>query len=102
MDSKTPRASHPRASRRRYAPWLLLAAGLLCIPGLAYWIVAEDAAVELPYGQFKKRLARREIASVKVGPTELTGTFNAAGAGPKVRPVHFHTSRLGMEHDDGL
>jgi cell division protease FtsH len=78
----------------------LLLAGLLCIPALAWWIVAEDSVQELRYGQFKKRLASREVQSVKVGPTELTGTLTEVGPGG--RPIHFHTSRLGMEHDDGL
>src|SRR5205085_674310 len=52
------------------------------------------------YGQFKKLLVRKEIESVKVGSTELTGVLTAAGAGD--RPVRFRTSRLGMENDTSL
>ena len=70
------------------------------MPALSYWIIAEDPIQELRYGQFKKRLALREVLTVKVGPTELTGTL--AEKGPDGRPIQFRTSRLGMERDDGL
>jgi cell division protease FtsH len=62
--------------------------------------ISSKAAREVPYGQFKKMLARGEIRSVKVGPSELTGELSAAG--PDGRPERFRTSRLGMERDDGL
>jgi cell division protease FtsH len=100
MDTKTPRASLPHASRRRLIPWIALLAGLLGISAVVCWVVTRTPAQELRYGQFKKRLARREILTVKVGPTEMTGTLTAPG--PDGRPLRFRTSRLGMEHDEDL
>src|SRR6516225_2252137 len=101
MDTKTRRASLCHALRRRNSRWILLLAGLLVIAGAALWIAAERLAVqELPYGQFKKRLMRKEIQSAKVGPTELTGLLVRRGAGG--RPIRFHTSRVGMEQDASL
>jgi len=100
MDTKTPRASLPHALRRRYSPWLLLLAGVLVILGVGYWTVADRSGQELPYGQFKKRLMRKEIQSVKVGPTELTGLLAPRRAGG--RSIRFHTSRVGMEQDASL
>jgi cell division protease FtsH len=100
MDMKTPRASQDRTSRRRFLPWLFLLSGMLVIPALIYALVPQDPVQELRYGQFKKRLAQKEIRSVKVGPTELSGELKAVGPGG--RPIRFHTSRLGMEHDQDL
>jgi cell division protease FtsH len=77
-----------------------LLAGLLAIFGAAYWIVAERSVREVPYGQFKKRLIRGEIQSVKVGPVQLTGYLRPERPGG--RAVAFHTSRLGMEQDASL
>ena len=81
MDTKAPRASLAHALRRRYTPWLFVLAGLLAIPGVVYWIAADRSVVELPYGQFKQRLMRKEIQSLKVGTTELTGVLRPAAQG---------------------
>src|SRR4051794_9745422 len=100
MDMKSPRAPLPRPSRQKAMAWLLVVAGLVGIPALSYWMATREVVLELRYGQFKQRLLRGEVRTVKVGPTELTGTLKPAGA--EGRPVRFHTSRLGMEHDEGL
>jgi cell division protease FtsH len=78
----------------------MLLAGLLSTPVLLYWIAEQGAILEISYGQFKKRLERKEIQAVKIGPTELTGTLTVRDPGG--RAVRFHTSRVGMEHDPGL
>src|SRR5689334_24663795 len=99
MDKKSPRAPLPRPSRRGAMAWSLVVAGLIGVPALSYWMATREVVLELRYGQFKQRLVRGEVLTVKVGPTELTGTVKPAGA--EGRPVRFHTSRLGMEHDAG-
>jgi hypothetical protein len=78
----------------------LLLAGLLSLPPLAFWIATARPAQELRYGEFKKRLTRKEVRSVKIGPTELTGVLTASG--PDGLPVRFRTSRVGMESDEDL
>ncbi len=82
--------------------WFWIAFGLtgLAVSASAYWLVAEPPVRELGYGRFKKMLARNEIRSVKVGQAELTGELVAAR--PDGRPQRFHTSRVGMERDEGL
>jgi cell division protease FtsH len=100
MHTQTPRPHAPARTRRRHALWLLLLAVLIVISGAACWIATERSAQQLPYGQFKKRLIRKEILSVRVGPTAIAGYLRPAR--PGVRPVAFHTSRLGMEQDTSL
>ncbi len=67
---------------------------------LAYKIRTDQPIRELSYGKFKKMLARGEIRSVKVGPTELTGGLKSKLADG--RAERFRTSRVGMERDEDL
>ena len=100
MDTKIPRPPTPRQSRRRLAPWLLLAAGLLSVPPLVYAIAFHKSAHELHYGQFKRKLSRGEVLTARVGPNWILGELKEAG--PDGRPIRFQTSRLGMENDQEL
>jgi cell division protease FtsH len=100
MDPKTPRAPTPGRTRWRRAAWLVLLAGVLAIGGVFYWSSAAGSVRELPYGQFKKRLVQREVQSVMVGPTELTGFLVSPRPGD--RSIAFRTSRVGMEQDTSL
>ena len=101
MDPKTLAPRPPRTSST--PPSLALAARsswpCSASPPLAYWArVATSRSRELRYGQFKKQLARGEIRSVKVGPTELTGELTAPG--PTAGPSGSAPRGSGMEHDD--
>jgi cell division protease FtsH len=100
MESKRSRHSPPCPPRNRVVTRILLVAGLLIVPVFAFWLVNDRSVVELRYGEFKARLAAGEIRSVKVGPTELKGEIQLPG--PKIAPVRFHTSRVGMERDEAL
>jgi cell division protease FtsH len=51
----------------------------------------------MSYGQFKKRLLRRQVASVRVGPTALHGVLVPERRGSP--GVQFQVSRVGMEQD---
>ena len=42
---------------------MLLAVGLAIVPALVYGVVTHESARVLHYGQFKKKLAEREILS---------------------------------------
>jgi cell division protease FtsH len=61
----------------------------------------ESPALTLPYGQFRKRLERGEIASVRLGPTMIEGRTLVKNP-QDGQPVRFRVSRLGMEHDEDL
>jgi len=99
MDTKTPRSLFPRPFRRSYL-WFALLAVFATAPAVAYRVASRNSVRELRYGEFKKMLTRDEIASVKVGPSELTGELKPKGKGK--RPERFHVSRLGMERDEKL
>ncbi len=101
MNTKTPRPSSQRRSPRRTQLYGLIA--LVAIAGgsaLAYKITTDQVIRELSYGKFKKMLARGEIRSAKVGPTELTGDLKSKLADG--RAERFRTSRVGMERDEDL
>src|SRR4051812_5433267 len=100
MDPKTPRSSPPYFPQRWPSRWLVLAACLLCAPPLAYWAMTYKPALSLSYGQFRQKLEKDEVRSVKVGPSWIAGELKAPG--PNGRPARFQTSRLGMENDQEL
>jgi cell division protease FtsH len=99
--STSDRSSSSLPKRRKFSQWHWYALGGLAAfgilgAGLALYKPVED----LRYGQFKQKLTRGEIRSVRVGPSEVTGEF--AGADVGGRPVKFRSSRLGMERDAEL
>ena len=48
--------------------------GLLLAAGLSVaWIAVDEPVENLRYGQFKQKLVKGEVRSVRVGPTEMTG-----------------------------
>lgn len=100
MDSKTSRPWLFRAPRNRLAAWAMIVAGLLLVSALVYRFAEARSVVDLRYGEFLKRLAAGEIRSVKVGATGLTGELQVSG--PRLSPVRFRTSRVGLEHDEEL
>jgi cell division protease FtsH len=101
MDPQPSRRSTPDPSRRRPPlSWWYLAPALAAVAAAVGWAVVYDSAHELRYGAFKKKLAAREVRSVKVGPTELRGEL--VPAVPGARPLKFRVSRVGMENDPEL
>ncbi len=100
MNTRTPRSS------QRHTPWrtrlCVLCAVLTCASAaiLGYRVATARPVRELSYGRFKKVLARGEVRSAKVGSAEVTGELKTAR--PDGAPDRFHTSRVGMERDDGL
>lgn len=99
MHDQSQRLPFPRGQRPRR---LLLAAGLsfgvVAAGVVALVAVSRPAVKDLPYGQFRRRLADGEVLSVRLGPSSITGELKGADG----RPVPFRSSRLGMEHDEGL
>jgi cell division protease FtsH len=100
MEQKPLRSAPDRSRRRRLSTWLLLASALILAPLSVALVVTAEPVRDLPYGQFKKKLAAGEVKSVRVGPTSLSGELTALSR--KGRPVRFRTSRVGMERDDDL
>ncbi len=70
------------------------------MPALVWAVARGDGTRELRYGQFKKKVARKEVRSARIGPSSITGELTETG--PDGRAVRFHTSRLGMENDPEL
>ena len=102
MDTKTPRSALP-ADLDAGSPPGCPASPRACraCPLAVSWIATHESVRELPYGQFKKKLAAREIRLGQGRPVELTG--DAEGRRDRAaQPVRFRTSRLGMEHDQEL
>jgi len=99
MSSKTsPSRPLSNRKRRRSLWWLLIPAALvaaLLLPGSPLRTQVET----LKYGEFKNKLLRGEVRSVKVGPSEITGELKT-GLTSQASP--FRTSRIGMEHDEQL
>lgn len=100
MQLKPKRSALGRPQRRRFPTWLIAVIAVLCLPAPVVLIATAERATELPYGQFKQKLVAREIRSVKVGSTVLTGELTAVNS--KGRPIRFRTSRVGMESDQEL
>jgi cell division protease FtsH len=99
--STSDRSSKSFLGRRKSLNWLWASLGALAVLGLVGIGLASLEPVEnLRYGQFRQKLTRGEVRSVRVGPTELTGDL-ARPVGPG-RPVKFRTPRLGMEGDEEL
>ncbi len=102
MECKTPDRSSVFARKRRKSwPWIWAAlAALAASTAACAWIVAGDPVDHLLYGQFKQKLARGQVRSARIGPSEITGEL--AASRPDGRPVKFRASRLGMERDEEL
>jgi cell division protease FtsH len=60
----------------------------------------EPAALTLHYGQFRRRLADGGIASARVGAAAIDGRLTETDR--QGRPIRYHVSRVGMEHDEEL
>src|SRR5690349_11749806 len=97
---KITRSASPRRPSRFSSPWLLLAVASLCTPALIYWSVTYQAAQDLGYGDFLRRLEKGEVRSAKVGPSWITGELKTRG--PGARSSQFYTSRVGLEDDQTL
>jgi cell division protease FtsH len=99
--SNSDRPSHSPRKRRLSSTWIWSALGLLAALGIAsLWVAYREPVEDLRYGQFKQRLAKDQIRSARVGPTEITGELIASRADG--RPIKFRASRLGMERDEEL
>ena len=59
-----------------------------------------DPVESLAYGQFKRKLAKGEIRTAKIGATEITGEL--ATNRPDGKPIRFRSSRVGLERDEEL
>lgn len=92
------RSSDSPSNRGNVPTWLWAALGILVIVGVACgWLAAGEPVATLRYGQFKQKLARGEVRSARVGPSEITGELVARRSDG--RPVQFRAPRLGMERD---
>jgi cell division protease FtsH len=95
MASKT--TSSGKSPWRRPSVYWLAIPAILAGLALTVFVLRAEPVRDLPYGLFKKKLVDRQIRSVTVGPTDLTGRFVEKG-----KSYRFRTSRLGMESDSQI
>jgi cell division protease FtsH len=97
----SPAMNSPRSrpQKRKLILAAIAAGALALVAGLAA-VSMQPRVQSLPYGQFRMRLQRGEIASARVGPTAIDGRLRAGDA--QDRPIRYRVSRLGMEHDEDL
>lgn len=96
MASRTPRSA---AFRRLLAcRWWLPSLALVVLAGAGAWSLWPAAPARLTYGQFRAELEAGRVQSVRLSPTELTGTYRDRAG----RTIAFYTSRIGLEQDEGL
>ncbi|WP_165252685.1 ATP-dependent zinc metalloprotease FtsH [Paludisphaera soli] len=89
-----------RTRRGRRNLGLLATAVAVALTAFALSAPLRSPVRDLPYGQFRKRLAEGGVASARVGPTSIEGRL--APASPGAAPALYRVSRLGMEHDEDL
>jgi cell division protease FtsH len=92
-----------REPRRRPGPepesipplgWLPLALLVVLLLALVFWESPFGGGNQIPYSEFKRRLAAGELRTCSVGEEDLRGTWVPADAGTDAEPIAFQSIRV--------